>query len=81
MIVREYYKTRKDGVKLYISLDALVNENGEIVKDELGKPIPSGFYIVQNETGNMYAEAIDVENSPYTYSETTEVIETLEEEV
>lgn len=27
-------------------------------------------YIVQNETGIEYAEAIDVENAPYTYSET-----------
>lgn len=31
--------------------------------------------IIQNETGIVYAEAIDVENAPYTYSESTEVIE------
>ena len=28
-----------------------------------------GKYIIQNETGITYAEAIDVENAPYTYSE------------
>lgn len=32
-------------------------------------------YIRQNETGVVYSEAIDVENAPYTYSETDEVIE------
>ena len=31
--------------------------------------------IIQNETGTVYVEAIDVENAPYTYSESTEVIE------
>jgi hypothetical protein len=30
-----------------------------------------GYYIKQNETGNVYDEAIDVENAPYTYTETT----------
>ena len=35
----------------------------------------SGFYIKQNESGNIYSEAVDVENAPYTYSETDEVIE------
>ena len=34
-----------------------------------------GFYIVQNETGAEYAEAIDVEGAPYTYSETDKPIE------
>lgn len=28
-----------------------------------------GKYIIQNETGVSYAEAIDVETAPYTYSE------------
>ena len=35
----------------------------------------AGLMIVQNETGNTYAEAIDVENAPYTYSESTEPVE------
>ena len=30
--------------------------------------------LVQNETGVLYAEAIDIEDAPYTYSETDEVI-------
>ena len=29
-----------------------------------------GFYILQNETGIEYDEAVDVEGAPYTYSET-----------
>jgi hypothetical protein len=33
-----------------------------------------GKYIIQNETGIVYAEAIDVENAPYTYSEGTDDI-------
>ena len=28
-----------------------------------------GRQIIQNETGIVYSEAIDVENAPYTYSE------------
>jgi hypothetical protein len=36
----------------------------------------AGFYILQNETGVEYAEAIDVENAPYTYTETDKPIET-----
>lgn len=35
-------------------------------------------YIVQNETGAEYAEAIDVEGAPYTYSETDKPIEDIE---
>ena len=34
--------------------------------------------ILQNETGTTYAEAIDVENAPYTYTETDEPIEVTE---
>ena len=34
-----------------------------------------GLYILQNETGIKYAEAIDIENAPYTYTETNEKIE------
>ena len=38
-----------------------------------------GYYIIQNETGVKYDEAIDVEDAPYTYSESDEKIETEEE--
>lgn len=34
----------------------------------------AGFYIVQNETSIMYESAIDVEDAPYTYNETDELI-------
>ena len=34
-----------------------------------------GLYIIQNETGVEYAEAVDVEGAPYTYSETDKPIE------
>lgn len=56
MIVREYYRTREDGVKLYKT-----HSDG-------------GYFILQNETGHKYAEAIDVEFKNYTYSETDELI-------
>lgn len=38
-----------------------------------------GYYILQNETGVKYSEAIDVESAPYTYSETDELIPVEEE--
>ena len=40
-----------------------------------------GRRLVQNETGNVYDEAIDVEGAPYTYSETEESVEGFEETV
>ncbi len=61
MIVNEYYRTRKDGVRLFRSYS-----------DE-------GFYIVQNETGIEYSEAVDVEDTPYTYSESERLIESEDE--
>ena len=40
----------------------------------------AGFYIRQNPTGAIYSEAIDVESAPYTYEETSELIEKEEAE-
>lgn len=57
MVVKEFYMTRSDGVKLYRSYS-----------DE-------GKRIIQNETGIVYDEAIDVETAPYTYTESEELIE------
>ena len=34
-----------------------------------------GYYLIQNETGAEYGEAIDVESAPYTYTETDKKIE------
>lgn len=62
MIVREEYKTRSDGVKLY-----------RTYSDE-------GRMLIQNETGVTYAEAIDVETAPYTYTESDEELPELSAE-
>lgn len=62
MIVREYYKTRKDGVNLY-----------RTYSDEQ-------FMIHKIGTEEYYAEAIDVENAPFEYEETSEKIEVEETE-
>ena len=56
MIIKEFYKTRFDGVNLYRTYS------------------DSNLLILQNETGNTYSEAIDVEDAPYTYTETDEPI-------
>lgn len=40
----------------------------------------AGFFILQNETGIEYSEAVDVEDAPYTYSETDELIPVEEED-
>lgn len=37
-----------------------------------------GKQIIQNETGDLYDEAIDVENAPYTYTESDQYIEGME---
>lgn len=63
MIVKEFFRTRKDGVNLY-----------RTYSDE-------GFYIIQNETGVEYAEAVDVEDANYTYSESDRLVENEDEEV
>ena len=60
MIIKEFYRTRKDGVNLYRTYS------------------DKEVYILQNETGAEYDEAIDVEGAPYTYSETDKPIEIIE---
>ena len=57
MIVRELYKTRKDGVALYRTYS------------------DTGYLIKQEQTGIEYEDAIDVDGSSYTYSETTTKIQ------
>lgn len=80
MIVREFFKTRKDGVNLFRTVDAQVDENGNALRDEKGQLIPTGYYMLQVETNIKYSEAIDVENAPYTYVTTTDKIDATEEE-
>lgn len=62
MIVREFFKTREDGVNLYRTFS------------------DKNLYIKQLETGNIYEEAIDIEESTFTYEETDEPISTNETE-
>ena len=62
MVIKEFYKERNDGVKLYRSYS-----------DE-------GFKILQVETGVVYDEAVDTETANYTYEETEEKIEEIEED-
>lgn len=60
-IVREFYRTRNDGINLYKTYS---NE---------------GYKIHKLNTDEIYDEAIDVENAPFEYEETTEKIEELTE--
>lgn len=62
MIVREYYTTREDGVRLYRTYSDM------------------NLYIRKVGTDEVYSEAIDVEDAPYTYEETEEKIEVETEE-
>lgn len=57
MIVKEYYSTREDGVKLFRTYS------------------DTNHKIMQKPTMVVYDEAIDVENAPYEYEETDELIE------
>ena len=61
-IVKEFYRTREDGVNLYRTYS---DEN---------------FMIRKVGTDEIYGEAIDVENSGFTYEETEMPIEETEEE-
>lgn len=60
MIVKEFFRTRKDGVNLYRTFS------------------DAGFTIIRND-GKVYDEAIDVENAPYTYTESDRRIEPISE--
>ena len=57
MVIREFYKTRKDGVNLYESYST---EN---------------LYIQKVGTEEIYDRVIDVEDAPYEYIETNQIIE------
>lgn len=59
MIVKEFYKTRKDGVKLHRTFS---DQNVKIRKVD---------------TDEIYDEAIDVENSHFSYEETDTPIDSI----
>lgn len=56
MIVKELYKVRNDGMKLYRTYS------------------DNGYKILQEETGIVYDDAVDIETANYTYTETNEKI-------
>lgn len=59
-IIKELYKTREDGVKLY-------------------RTYSDNNYMIQKiGTDEVYEEAIDVENAPFEYEETNELIESID---
>ena len=57
MIEREYYKTREDGVELFLTFS------------------DADMMIRKVSTNEVYAKAIDIENSGFTYTETDIPIE------
>lgn len=57
MITKEFYRTRGDGVNLYLTKS------------------DAGFVIHKVGTDEHYDEAIDVENAPFTYEETDQLVE------
>ena len=61
MIVKEFFRERKDGVKLLRTYSS------------------EGYMIKKVGTEEIYSEAIDIENAPYTYEETDQLIEIEEE--
>lgn len=61
-VTGEFYMTRSDGVRLFRF--AVPNTK---TGDEWDRP---QFKIRKDKTDTLYDEAIDVENAPYTYTET-----------
>ena len=80
MIITFEHRTREDGVKLVRRLDVKVDENGEPLLDTESQPIPTGYKIRKVGTDEVYDEAIDVENCGFTYEETEELVDILEDE-
>lgn len=79
MIITKYYRTREDGVDLNRTIDAVVDENGKPVLDKNDELIPTGLKIRKVGTDEIYAEAIDVADAPFTYEETDIPVEPVEE--
>lgn len=75
MVITEFYMTRNDGINLYRTIDAKIDENGMPLRDEHGQLVPTGFKIHKVGTNEFYDEAIDLEGSGYTYIETDKLVE------
>lgn len=70
MIVKEFYKTRKDGVDLYLTKSDAGLKIRKFKKNWLGNYV---------KTDEVYDEAIDVDGAPFKYEETDLPIESEEE--
>lgn len=69
MIIEIPYKSKKDGVvKLVKRISGVYSEDGKTI-------VPTGFMIRKVGTDELYDEAIDIENAPFTYEETDEFTE------
>lgn len=55
----------------YPYIDGNGNEKEDLIKTYSN----TGLYILQNETGEVYEEAVDLYPSRYTYTETSEYID------
>ena len=56
MIVKEFYRTREDGVNLFLTKST------------------EGLQIRKVGADEVYDEAIDIEGAPYTYEETSTMV-------
>lgn len=76
MVREEDFMIRNDGVQLIKKYDAIIEGY-----DAQGNPIykPSGFMIRKVGTDDLYDIAVDVENAPFEYEETTMPIKKEEE--
>ena len=78
MIIREYYRTRKDGVSLY----RIYSDTTPTIKQQPTGVIYDCWIYKLDEEGNETTEVdfensgvIDVETAPYTYEEIIEVVQ------
>ena len=67
MIVKEFYRTRSDGVNLYRTYSSDSLKIRKYTFDQMGNKIA---------TDEVYDEALDIEGAPYVYKETDEPIKT-----
>lgn len=74
MLMIELNETR-DGVDIFYITDAVINEHGEIVRDEKGLPIPSGFLINRIGTDEFYTSIFTANNDLSEYEVTDIFIE------
>ena len=67
MIVNRLYNIDDNGKRLHYILDALTDNVGNVLIATNGSPIPSGNYIMQEDTGISYEIAFDYEDKMHPY--------------